>query len=633
MSGRLRRGLAIVAVCLVVTTMVPPGVAGAPESDTSTSTGTDTTLSTDGADVAGGVVVDPHDAREATSLSSPREVPANVEIDIERVNGSYEIRYTYTFDLPDDTTQFEVRYDEAYSAAEATGFDKDHQLRWNNRSWDGETTPPSITLEKRAPVNSTDRLTSVAGPGVDGDIQRGDPPESGHVDRVYEQFVGAQVAASREVDGDGILAPTLYVGAHTTYTETVDGQEITLVVSRDADLAASVEDVLAAVSATERTIEGGPREDTYVVVRRYFPTRGIGGGREATIRSDASLEVYIHEFTHINQETQFAEEMAWFTEGSAQYYGEYFEEADGRLGIKPAVVLRKTGPTTNWPEDNPRPNATLANSDTWGPQAHYYKGARLLFALDAKLRENTDGEVTTHDLMRRVNQHDEYVIRNYAEFREIVVDLGGEETASWLDPYVLTSQTPPQPNTSAFGVTPNFVDEPTDISGDSRETYRLGIAVPSEQGIDSAALALEAGEASVQAVVSDGNDDGRVDVRFQPYDNGRAVLEPVDSADELRVERGTLQEPFVSDPIRVDLLLTNRSGETTRVELNRGGRTATYRASSMSIGLESTPTRTPFPTEEPGLSSKIPFLNTDQLLRVLAILGGSIALFALLVRR
>ncbi|WP_049980552.1 hypothetical protein [Halolamina rubra] len=404
-------------------------------------------------------------------------VPTTLEV--ERLDGTDKVQFRYTFDLPNDTTRFEIlstSQDDGYSITATTGFSEGQQL-----TWDGKTASPSLTLEYTLPNDSNAGLRRVRTPFVGGQIERGDPPEEGHVDMVYKEPVNFDLDTTVEVTGEGrYVAGTVVLGSYTTYTETSYGQEITLFVPDGVDMAVSPEDAVTALVATERTIQGDPHRDTYVFVQEGQIAAGGAGSTTARVFAGSDLEIYIHEQAHLDEVAYYDRKMGWFTEASATYYGSDFYVVDGELRLKPAKLLERTDPETKWPRGDHHNDSVLAEPSTWDSKTDYQKGSRLLFALDAKLRAATDGDATIHDLMRRVNEEGGYRALNYTEFRGIVVDLGGEGTGSWLDPYVLTSQNPPQPNASAFGPTPTFANGTTNTSGDSRETFEFGIDIPSE---------------------------------------------------------------------------------------------------------------------------------------------------------
>lgn len=577
MSQHNRPRLAVTAACLVIATItMTPVVAGAPGAVASTPSDAIARTSAGGVD----------DATECRTkidgvsdeISEPRVVPTTLKI--ERVEGTERIRFAYTFDLPDDTTQFDIEYlypDEGYPVVETNGFDDDQEL-----AWDGTTATPTLTIEHTLQNDTNDSIRYVKVPDIGGFIQRDDPPD-GHADAVYSDRVGFWLNTSVQTCIEGDYVPALgelLRGSYTTYTETADEKQITLFVPDGANMSVSPDEVITALAATERTIQEDPHEDVYLFVVESQVRAGGASGRTARVAAGAPLEVYIHEFAHVNEEGVYSRDMAWFTEASAEYYGSTFEPANGRLRIRYAKMLKRTHPNHGWSQ-RAHDDEVLAEMGTWDRWTDYEKGSRLLFALDAKLRASTDGEATIHDLMRGINTYAKGPGGRvtYDVFKQIVAGLAGEETATWLDPYVLTAQAVPQPNSSAFGPTPDFTEETTNSSGGASETFELGITMPSgeQRGLESVTLSIEAPERTVKAAVSDGNDDGRVTVEFQPAGpDGAAVLDTAASADAITLRTGSLEEPLVSNKLQVKLLVPDSSGS--------------YTLATRSITLTSTPT-------------------------------------------
>jgi len=63
----------------------------------------------------------------------------------------------------------------------------------------------------------------------------------------------------------------------------------------------------------------------------------------------------------------------------------------------------------------------------------YTYGASVLAALDAKLREETNGERSLEDVLSQLNQQEQVT---HASFRDTVVDVGGQQMGPWVDRYV-----------------------------------------------------------------------------------------------------------------------------------------------------------------------------------------------------
>lgn len=571
-----RVGLVIMGACLVAGTMtLPIASAGAPGLVVATGTdGTTTSIRTGGFGA-----LSEYDSKSqgyglSAAVSDPRMVPTTVDI----VAGGDTIQFTYTFTLPKDTTHFAIESispDDGYSVASTTGFNTGQKFLWDNK-----TTASAITVEHPLPKGTIDGLRRVDVPSMSGFIQRSDRPEDGYVDPVYKNPVRFDLNTTVHVDGGGrYRSGEVIVGSYTTYTEVADNKQFTLFVPDRVEMSASPNKVIEALAAVDRTIQGDPHRDASLFVKEGSGIIEAGGAKSSTafVLSKSSLSIYIHEFVHVNEEGLFDKDMAWFTEASAEYYEQYFSVGDDKLRLDRMKILERTDPDAQWPRSDYHNDSILAEPNTWESKTNYEKGARLLFALDAKLRGETDGEATIHDIMYRINQRDGYGAVGYTDFRNIVVELTDEETASWLDPYVLTSQNPPQPSASDLDLVPKFVNGTTGISGNARETFQIGIATPSGEGLGSVRLSIDSGKTTIEAVISDGNHDGRVDVQFKPYAvDGGAVLKPVVSADTLSVTKGRVNDPIVSELIQIDLLISNTS--------------SSYKVSSKSIRLESVPT-------------------------------------------
>lgn len=536
-----------------------------------------------------------------------RTVPT--KLDIERVNGTDRVQFTYTFDLPADTTKFvisRIHSLDGVSVAETKGFENGENLKW-----DTETAAPSVTVEHTLDNKSSGGMYYIDMPSLSGSIQRENPSEEEDVASVYKEPVGFHLDTTVQIHGEGsIVNSVLLLGSYSLYTEAADGKLITMIVPAEVDMAVSPEEAIAAIAATDRTIQGEPQEPTFVTILPGQRSAGGANGPTAVVHAGSSLSIYIHEAAHMNEDGTYDRNMTWFTEAVATYYGSYFEPHNGELRWRPATILHKTDPDTEWPEENPHKDSTLAKIDTWRDETDYEKGSRLLFALDVKIREATDGEATIHDVMRRINDFGHpYGGINYVHFRQIIVDLAGEETASWLDPYVLTSQNPPQPNASVFGPTPDFTENTTNVSGEARETYEFVIDFPTGERarLESATLSFESYRRTVQALVTDGNDDGRVTVRFQPYGpDGESVLETADPADEITVTKGTLEDPILH--VEQLKLIVKDSGATYKLGNRVEDPSASYTLATRSLNIFYEPTETP-ETEKP--SGMVPYISTD----------------------
>ncbi|MEF8774652.1 MAG: hypothetical protein V5A37_08040, partial [Halobacteriales archaeon] len=109
--------------------------------------------------------------------------------------------------------------------------------------------------------------------------------------------------------------------------------------------------------------------------------------------------VWIHEYVHGQQSFATAPAMAWFVEASATYLSYRVMAAQyGR--VSEADVLDRLAAV-------PEYDVALANRSGWDDrQVAYHRGARLLYLVDAAVRNGSDGAHTLVDVFRAMNAHE-----------------------------------------------------------------------------------------------------------------------------------------------------------------------------------------------------------------------------------
>ncbi|AUX09895.1 hypothetical protein AArcSl_2271 [Halalkaliarchaeum desulfuricum] len=133
--------------------------------------------------------------------------------------------------------------------------------------------------------------------------------------------------------------------------------------------------------------------------------------------------VWLHEYVHLRQGYDAESEMIWFTEASAEYLS-YRIMAEQYEQVTDDDVRSRLDSLSE------HPDATLSDPDTWnGESVDYTRGPRLLYAVDAAIRNGSDGQHTLFDVFRALNELDEPV--TVAEFRRLVEDHSGENEA-WI---------------------------------------------------------------------------------------------------------------------------------------------------------------------------------------------------------
>ncbi len=170
-----------------------------------------------------------------------------------------------------------------------------------------------------------------------------------------------------------------------------------------------------------------------LVSHEFFHTWNVRRLRPKTLR-------------HYDYESeQFFKEL-WIAEGITSYYDDLILARCGLCSTE--EFLTRLSITIQSVQNSPgRLVQNLANSswDTWvkhyrpdenSPNSrisYYLKGSLLAWLLDAKLRQNSDNQVTLDDVMRQLWQ--EYCETGYTheDFAEIVEQLGSPAIRQWLD--------------------------------------------------------------------------------------------------------------------------------------------------------------------------------------------------------
>lgn len=159
-----------------------------------------------------------------------------------------------------------------------------------------------------------------------------------------------------------------------------------------------------------------------------LPSSGRTYGTTAYVAQQAFWDgragsVWIHEYVHTQRQMTLAEDMRWFSEASATYFSyRVMEEQYDPVSDTDVRQRIATGGTY--------PDTALSRPDQWeGTRANYERGSRLLYVVDAELRESTDGQTDLFDVYRELNSQDDPVTVD--EFVDAVETHTGE-SEPWL---------------------------------------------------------------------------------------------------------------------------------------------------------------------------------------------------------
>jgi hypothetical protein len=239
-----------------------------------------------------------------------------------------------------------------------------------------------------------------------------------------------------------------YIGPHETETRTVDGDRITLIVPAASDLRPNRTAVLDAISHAKRVSTAGRDHDhirVFVAPNElapggYTPSNGasdviVNAGEP--VRSP--VNVWVHEYRHTRQTFETAPAMDWLSEGSADYHTAALTYSAGEIDgdqFRDRVTTER------------HETADLTRPDSWdGPGAQYHKGTRVVAAIDARLRQATDGSRTFEAVLDRLTRQDERITLGL--FAEAVSAVAGDD----LDGFVRRAVTGPAPSVPVDALT------------------------------------------------------------------------------------------------------------------------------------------------------------------------------------
>ncbi|AEM55662.1 hypothetical protein HISP_00205 [Haloarcula hispanica N601] len=273
-----------------------------------------------------------------------------------------------------------------------------------------------------------------------------------------------------------------YIGPHETELRTVDGDRITLVVPAAADLRPNRTAVLDSISHAKRASTAGTDHDhirVFVAPNELAPGGYSPSNGESDVIVNAGepvrspVNVWVHEYRHTRETFETTPAMDWLSEGSADYHTAALTYSAS--GIEKDQFHERI--TTERHE-----TADLTQPDSWdGPGAQYHKGTRVVAAIDARLRQATDGNRTFEAVLDGLTRRDERITLRL--FAETVSAVAGDD----LDAFVRQAVTDTAPSVQTDALT----DRDLQRSGVADTTDRQANFAPS---VDSSPATATSGD-------------------------------------------------------------------------------------------------------------------------------------------
>ncbi|WP_152039674.1 hypothetical protein [Salinigranum salinum] len=360
-----------------------------------------------------------------------------------------DVRVTVETTAPEHVTSVAIQVPENATVVETDGYERtgdDGETAWIWDRSDADTDRPTVSYVVN--VDRTDDGTREAASTGEWALFNW---RTADVEWRYERVDDTPepvVVERGHAAGEGVVGPGYaYLGPSETYSRTVDGETIRLVVPQATEMAESPRAVLAALATASDDLRVGARNERLTVFVAPDPIDASGrlsraevdGRQDVYVAADEPLDTpdnaWFHEYVHSRQSYETAPGMAWFDDASAEYYAAWLAYEGGHVSREAFYDHVRT--------DEER-DAVLAETESVDDDASYFKGMRVLAALDAEIREASDGDRTLRAVVAAMNAHDREVDRT--AFASFVADAAGDPHDEWLATYVGTSQAPPVPD-------------------------------------------------------------------------------------------------------------------------------------------------------------------------------------------
>jgi hypothetical protein len=392
------------------TTTAGAGASGSLAAASVAAPGTDATAVATSTDATPSLAGPSAAAADATGVQSDDTIVERVEYDLlPSQPDTVEARIVY--EVPDGLRslnvtvgggQYEVRATDGFDASGGGTFE-----------WDGSDGGGTITI--RHAVDESFREESADQQFVGGTREWAIVTRPQTSTRWCCTNVASELEYRLATVGEGYAGDRFaFLGSHETLTESVDGEQLTLVVPDAADPASDPAEILASMTyASEQLRFENRNEEVVTIVAPAsidWGPPGLAIGADARVTADARVDdpvnVWVHEYVHTRQYRDaevrggdaVADDAHWLIEGSADYYAALMSLREGRIDYETFRDVLERG------TEEPASGVVLAEPATWADNdAEYEKGALVVGAIDRELRAATDGTVTFQAIMAEWN--------------------------------------------------------------------------------------------------------------------------------------------------------------------------------------------------------------------------------------
>lgn len=356
---------------------------------------------------------------------------------------SGRIRIQLRLDIPSSVTEFEYVFGREVSIEEVEGFTPvgERSLRWNQEARSPTVTYTVDVNQKHRGSFSTYASSSWGlfykyAPGFEVQYRC----DCGSLNPDYEF----------DFSGPGFVGNELVLlGSRSEVTRhSLGGQTLTIVVPEVSNSRHSPAEIADTLSGAASELSVGSRDplNMFVVPDPLKGGYTPGDGKDAddmwvheVAAIDSPENSWVHEYVHTRQEFETSRETRWLIEAIPEYYAAFLTWKQNRISYSTFATHLRTDEGAN---------ARLTKPSTWQANAaDYTKGRRVIGALDAKIRRQTNGQASFEDVFRRLNALARKATND--DFTQIVAEVADRDVAQWLDRYVRLPEVPEIPRTAS----------------------------------------------------------------------------------------------------------------------------------------------------------------------------------------
>jgi hypothetical protein len=236
----------------------------------------------------------------------------------------------------------------------------------------------------------------------------------------------------------------VYIGNHSRYEFDSSAESFRLALTNYTEREISSKAIRTNLVNASDTLLVNGRSETVTVFIGTKPIGHVGRAdgsdfivHECCVPPGERAPLLLHEYVHTRQEYHHKKHsgVAWTTEAEAEYYGDLLALQHGELSYE--LFRKRISDLGGEPTD-----VVLSDPNTWNATiADYEIGSRTIAALDATIRNATNGERTYQAVLRQKNSHEGNLTLD--DMERYASEAAGTDLTTFFETYIRSNSGPP----------------------------------------------------------------------------------------------------------------------------------------------------------------------------------------------